>query len=437
MKKRGTVVTRRHFLKVVGSGVGGVVGSVAFPYVITSAKGSPVTITYLTFLNPREKGPRQEGTAALIKDFEAKHPNIKVDVRIIPWAQIDRQFIIEASAGKEADVARLNLEWLHKHVEADSIQPLDDFVRGWGPDQRKDWLFPWDATVFGGKKVAIPLEHRVQVLYYRKDLLEKAGFSKPPVTWTQLAEMNRALTSDRLAGFMVGLSKKDNASNLTQWLVPAMWSLGGSLWDAKGRAAFNSEAGVRTFQFLVDLVERFGMSKSTVNMGSEDLTLAMRANTLAMSCMGSHRVGTVRMGKGVGENLQTAPLPYPDGTKPAAYVTGWVLCMGRSSKHKAEAWKLLEHHVSTQSQATYARIGGEMPSRKSPFKDAFFETPAGKEMHSWADYIAAASQGYTLPAKFLELGEILAVAASRAVVEGVPVKRALQDAETEYNRIAS
>jgi ABC-type glycerol-3-phosphate transport system substrate-binding protein len=77
-----------------------------------------------------------------------------------------------------------------------------------------------------------------------------------------------------------------------------------------------------------------------------------------------------------------------------------------------------------------------MPSRKSAFKDPYFATAEGKEMHGWADYIAADSQGYTLPAKFLELGEILAVAASRAVLEGVPVKKALQDAETEYNRIA-
>jgi hypothetical protein len=57
-------------------------------------------------------------------------------------------------------------------------------------------------------------------------------------------------------------------------------------------------------------------------------------------------------------------------------------------------------------------------------------------MHSWADYIARDSQGYLLPPKFLELGDILAVAASRIVIEGVPVKKALQDAETEYNRIA-
>jgi multiple sugar transport system substrate-binding protein len=435
MRRSSNGLTRRRFLKVTGAGVGAVVGSMTVPYVITRAKAAPVTITYLTFLNPKEKGPRQEGTLALLKDFEARNPDIKVDVQIIPWAQIDRQFIIEAAAGKEADVARLNSEWLHKHVEAQSILPLDEFVRAWGPEQRKDWLFPWDASVFGGKKMAIPLEHRVQVLFYRKDLLEKAGL-KPPITWTQLAEACKALTTERLAGFMVGLSKKDNASNLTQWLIPAMWSLGGSLWDKKGLAAFNTDAGVQVFQFLADLVAKDGMPKSTVNMGSEDLTLAMKAGTLAMSPMGSHRVGTVRTGKGIGDNLQSMPLPYPDGTKPSAYVTGWDLCIGRSSKHTAEAWKLVAHHTAAENQVTYAKIAGELPSRKSAFQDPFFESAAGKEMHGWADYIARDSQGYVLPAKFLELGDILGVAASRIVVEGVPVRQALQEAEAEYNRIA-
>ncbi len=54
MGKRSRGLTRRHFLKVAGAGVGGVVGSMTFPYVITSAKAEPVTITYLTFLNPKE-----------------------------------------------------------------------------------------------------------------------------------------------------------------------------------------------------------------------------------------------------------------------------------------------------------------------------------------------------------------------------------------------
>jgi ABC-type glycerol-3-phosphate transport system substrate-binding protein len=434
MEKDKTGWSRRSFLKAAGAGVGGVVGSVAFPYVITSAKAQSATITYLTFLNPREKGPRQEGTLALLKDFETKHPQTKVDVRIIPWAQIDRQFIIEAAAGKEADVARLNLEWLHKHVEADSILPLDDSVRDWTAEQRKDWLLPWEATVFNGKKVAIPLEHRVQVLYYRKDLLDKAGI-KVPTTWTQLGEASKALTSDKMAGFTVGLSKKDNASNLTQWLVPAMWAMGGDLWDKKGRAAFNTEAGARAFQFLADMVGKYGMSKSSVNMGSEDLTLAMKAGTLAMAAMGSHRVGTVRTGKGIGENLQTAPLPVPDGGSQAAYVTGWFLGVGKNTKHKAEAWKFLEHHVSAESQILYAKISGEMPSRKSAFKDTFFQSASGAEMKSWADYISRSGKSYVLPEKFLELGELLAVAASRVVVEGTPVKKALQDAEAEYNKL--
>jgi ABC-type glycerol-3-phosphate transport system substrate-binding protein len=428
--------TRRRFLKAACVGAGGAVGSVAFPYVITPAKAQPVTITYLTFLNPREKGPRQEGVAAALKDFEAKYPNIKVDVRIIPWPQIDRQFILEAAAGKEADVARLNFEWLHKHVEANSILPLDEFVRDWTPEQRKDWIFPWEATVFEGKKVAFPLEHRVQVLYYRRDMLEKAG-RKLPTTWTELGEISKALTSDSLAGFVIGLSKKDNASNLTQWLIPAMWSLGGNLWDKAGRAAFNTDAGVRTFQFLADLVSKYGMPKSAINMGSEDLTLGMKASTIAMTAMGSHRVGTARMGKGVGENLQTAPLPCPDGTKPAAYVTSWVLGIGRNTKHKAEAWKFLEHRISADSQVQYARIGGEMPSRASAFKDPYFRSPEGAEMKTWADYIARASRPYVLPAKFIELGEILGVAVSRVIIDGVPVKKALQEAEAEYNRIAA
>lgn len=436
MGKKVSGVSRRRFLKIACVGVGGAVGSLGLPHVRTSAGAQPVTITYLTFLNPREKGPRQQALLEIINDFEAKNPNIKVNVRVVPWGQIDRQFIIEAAAGNEADVARLFPEWLPKHVEAESILPLDEFVSGWTTEQRKDWVFPWEGTVLGGKKVAFPMTTYSSVLNYRKDMLDKVGV-KVPKTWTELAEVSKALTEAKMPGLMLALSKKDGGSNFFRWTVSAMWSMGGSLWDEKGRAAFNTDAGARAFQYVADLVNKYGMPRRSVNISGDDILLGLQSGTIAMSPLGTHRVSTARRGKGIGENLRTAPLPYPDGTRPAAYAEGWLACLGRNTKHKAEAWKFLEHLISVEAQVVNAKVGGEMPSRKSTFKAPLFQTPAMLEMVSWAEYVSTASRPYTLPPKVYELSTILAVAASRIVLDGVPVKRALQEAEVEYNKAAS
>ena len=43
---------------------------------------------------------------------------------------------------------------------------------------------------------------------------------------------------------------------------------------------------------------------------------------------------------------------------------------------KAEAaWKLIEFLQSPEAEAIDARVGGELPTRKSTLKDPFFQTP--------------------------------------------------------------
>ena len=48
---------------------------------------------------------------------------------------------------------------------------------------------PVKATEYDGKTWAVPWFTDAGMFYYRKDLLEKSGFSDPPETWNEMKRM--------------------------------------------------------------------------------------------------------------------------------------------------------------------------------------------------------------------------------------------------------
>ena len=53
-----------------------------------------------------------------------------------------------------------------------------------------------DANVWDGKIYGVPFYWDDGYLFYRKDLLEKSGYSAPPQTWTELPEMAQKVMKD-------------------------------------------------------------------------------------------------------------------------------------------------------------------------------------------------------------------------------------------------
>jgi ABC-type glycerol-3-phosphate transport system substrate-binding protein len=403
-----------------------------------TAKDAPVTIEYATFLNPKDKGPRQSGLAEAIKNFEAENPNITVNAKILPWSDIPKILIMEANAGKGPDAIRVSTNTLKQIADAGALEPLDSYVKDWPDSRKKDFLAPWDLTTVNGKKMSFPLEHRAQVLFYRDDMLKKAGLPSPPKSWDDLKRVSEALTQGELAGVIIGLARKNQASNLMQWTIPYMWAAGGAVCDDSGKGTFASPAGEKVYQLFYDMVHKHKMPYETLNMSVEEITLGMKASTIAVCNQGSHRVWTSRMGEGVGDNLKSAPLPGITSAKPApAYITGWGLGINAASKKKAAAWKFVEFRLRSTSQLSYAKTGGEMPAVASVFLDSWFgDNPKGKELKSWADYIKNHSKVFPNPLQYLQMADNLAVAVARIIAEKEAIPKVLKETQEAYNKLA-
>jgi len=393
------------------------------------------TLRYWDFINPKGKGPRNEALKIIIENFEARNPDVEVKVEVLPWAKIGEQLVAAVAAHKGPDVARVLWMELPFLVNAGVIAPLDEFVANWTKEQKEDWVIDWDATVFNGKKMAFFLDSRARILYYRADLLQKAGYSNPPKSLEELAKVAAAVRTDRVEGIGIGLSTKQYGQYLGAWFVPTLIGAGGKYLNEDGTAAFNSPAGARIFQWIYDLIYKYkAMSADSVSWGVEDIYNAFKAGTMAMEVEGTHRVKKARASKGLGENFKTAPLPsFTPGVPSPALTYGWLLAITPDCENKSAAWKFMQHRLNHESQVISAKIGGEMPSTKSAYDDPYFKTAGAAEERMWSDYMRRHAIVVDMGPHWTFFTRELASAAQEMVMKHVPAEKVLDEVAAKYN----
>lgn len=381
-------------------------------------------VRYWTFLNPKDNNPRSQAQNQLLQNF-TKATRIEVEVEVVPWQEIEQKLIQATQAGKGPDISRARNEMLPEMAASGSIVPLDDVAASLPKRDRDDFIMPWDATLIDGKKYSFFAEHRVQLLFYRKDLLEKAGLQVPQ-TWADFAAAAARLTADPLWGTVIPLSKKGQASGLYQWFLPALWGYGADLFGDGWQARFNGPEGVACFQLLYDLVHKFkGMPLGAVAQDIEAVTQGMMAGNVAMAIIGSHRVSYVRTAAATKTTLGLARIPGPQQPSPT-HEAGWNYVVSKDVRDKETAWRFVEYMISPDAQLLYTKMAGELPTRKSVLDDPWFETPEAADVAFAVRYLLEKPRAARYPRRFGALAEALADAA-QAVVQGLKSPKAALD----------
>ena len=134
-------------------------------------------------------GREAEVVSELIHEFEAENPGIKVDVQNIPWTAAHEKLLTAFAADGLPDVCQLGNTWVPEFAELDALTPLQPFVQRSTVVDPKDYFQGiWDTNVIHGGLVGVPWYVDTRLIYYRKDLLAKAGYDHPPRTWQEWEE---------------------------------------------------------------------------------------------------------------------------------------------------------------------------------------------------------------------------------------------------------
>lgn len=354
--------------------------------------GSTVTLNMVESLtNPA----RTDLLKDLIADFEQQNTGIKVNLISPPTEQADQKIQQMLQSGSGVDVLE---------VRDITVGPWSN--NGWLYDMKKD-LADWkgrqaltenavaaseDAE---GRTYFVPYGFYGLSLFHRTDLIEKAGFDKPPATWEDLLEQASAIhdPGKRQYGyaFRGGANAHSNATAAIEAYVADRIDPANGYKLTDGSTIFSAPEALDAMETYLALFKK-ASPKSSVAWGYPEMVEGFSNGSTAFLLQDPEVIATVSESKSVGEDQwSTAPLmagPSGKTVQPLA-TAGWGVADG--STHKAEAVKLVEFLSEGEASATFTKENSLVPILKSAADDAFYRTGP------WASYVTMSEN----PEKFL------------------------------------
>jgi multiple sugar transport system substrate-binding protein len=317
-------------------------------------------------------GREGEVVQELVRDFEGENPGIRVEVQQIPWSAAHEKLLTAFVGRSTPDLAQLGNTWVAEFAALRALEPLNPWLAS-STDVDSEVYFEgiWDTNLIDGVAYGVPWYVDTRVLFYRRDILERAGYTTMPATWGEWREAmeatKRLVGPDRFAVFLP----------VNEWTQPAILGLqAGSplLANDATEGAFAAPAFRRAFAFYVDLF-RAGLAPPVANNEIANVYQEFARGYFAMYITGPWNLGEFRrrLPPGLQDSWATAPLPGPEASSPGVSLAGGSsLVIFRGSEEKAAAWQLVEFLSRPEQQVRFYHLIGDLPARVEAWQDTTF-----------------------------------------------------------------
>ena len=312
-------------------------------------------------------GREGEVVTQLLREFERTHPGVRVDVQQLPWTAAHEKLLTAFAGDATPDVCQLGNTWIPEFAALNALEPLGDRVAASATIDPRDYFAGiWDTNVVDGALYGVPWYIDTRLLFYRRDILARAGFTSPPRTWPEwmraLEAVKRDVGPDRYAILL--------PVNEFEPLVALALQQSDPLLRDDGRwGNFRSEGFRRTLRFYADVFRR-GLAPPLTNADISNVWNEFGRGYYAFYVSGPWNIGEFkrRLPANRQESWMTAPLPGPDG--PGVSIAGGSsLVVFRSARSKTAAWQLIEYLSQPAVQRRFHELTGDLPPRRSAWAE--------------------------------------------------------------------
>jgi multiple sugar transport system substrate-binding protein len=361
----------------------------------------------------------------MVDQFNGEHPNIKVSMNVLQWADFYPKVPTAVQTGNGPDIAIMHIDQLATNAARRVIIPLDPVAELLDLQEADFYPQVWQAGIYKGNRYGIPLDTHPLLFYYNKKSLQQGGITSPP---TDKASFEAAVKAMQSKGV------KDPFWVTSTWPAHLMWwtlihQFGGTPYnEGATQAQFNSDAGVQALTWLVDNIKQ---GYSPKNVANDAQAIAFRQGKDALTWDGIWMMNEWAKVKSL--DWGAAPIPNIGGTQAvwASSHNFTITKQASTDKNKAQAAKVFIKWVSDHS-IDWAK-SGQVPARKSVRDSAEFQqlevqSIAAKEL----DFVK-------FPPATPGIGEITTptfeLAVNKAVLGKQDPKAALDDATKKANQL--
>jgi multiple sugar transport system substrate-binding protein len=335
--------------------------------------GSSATVDALNVLDYYTDEPGKSQIQTMLETCGTSIGVGKINREAVPGPTLIQKVLQQASAKSLPDVLMLDNPDIQQIAETGALAPLDDFginADGYAPG-------PVSAATYDGKLYGLQPGANTIAIFYRKDVLAKAGV-QPPKTWAELRAAAKKLTTGKQYGFAFNATADYEGA----WqFLPPMWSNGGDETDLK------SPQVAEALQLWKDLVDDGSASKSVVNWKQSDVNDQFIAGKAAMMLNGPWQIPSLTKAK-VDFGVVPFPVNKPDQTSVAPLGgEAWTVPVTGDDARTKKAAELVQCMNSDENQLLRAKQGGLVPTKLALAAQFKTEVPS---MAGFTDAVADA-----------------------------------------------
>lgn len=333
-------------------------------------KTTSVTLRFVSW-----KPDHQRVWDEAIAEFTEAHPHISVVRELAPHSSTAYHDLLTQKLKNRdttVDVFFMDVIWVPEFAAADWARSLDD---RFSPTMREEFL---QATVaigrYGDHLYGVPSRIDAGLLYYRRDLLDKYGFTTPD-TWEELVRQAEHIVAGEqqvnptLRGYSASFKQYEG---LVCHMLEFIAGHGGSLLTPDGTTStLATPEALAAVQFVRDrVIGRLASRAALTYQEPESLSVFLQGHAVfhrnwpyAWELANNQTRSTIAGKVGV------ASLPGFAAGGHAATLGGWLYGISAYSQHPNEAWALIEFLSSQATQKKFAQEAGIAPSRQALFSD--------------------------------------------------------------------
>jgi multiple sugar transport system substrate-binding protein len=367
---------------------------------------------------------------SLVEAFEAKNPDIKIDVIEGPNASnlvedlYTSSFLLGASP---YDLVMMDVAWLPKFAAAGWLMDLTDRI----PESELADFMPADVegSRYQGRLYRLPIRSDAGMLYYREDLLTQAGI-QPPETFADLLEASQKLQQSGAAKWGYVWQGRQY-EGLSAMFVEVLAGSGGFWVNPKTlEVGLDRPEALQAVEFLRSTIAQ-GVSPSGVSTYQEEEArrlfqsgdVAFMRNWPYAFPLASAEDSLIK-GK-----FAVKPMVHASGLKSANCLGGWGMGIAQSTAHPEAALRAAQFYASPEGQRISTLENGYLPTRRSLYTDPQIVA----KYHYFPDMLEVTEHAVLRPpvAQYAQASDILQRYLSAAITNRMSAEQAMQSAAQE------
>jgi len=372
-------------------------------------------------------------TSTLISRFEAKNPNIKVNLIVIPWTGIFQKELLALSARSgQYDVLCQSTSFFPDFAASGFFAPLNQFFSDKkliNVEQFDIADFPsslWDGVgKANGKLYALPFMQFPQIMYYRSDMVK----THPRTLDEYMASVKKQNHPTGMYGTTVQGLKAGAGGDTYAW-YPWLFTFGGDIVK-NGKVALNSPEAVASLEYYVAL-SKYAPS-SSITYGSDQSDVPFLQGHVAQVLENSDHWARYVDPKisAVANKVAFDVMPGKSAGEQGTVLTGcWSYGVSAFSPNQVEAFQFITYLSSKEAMPVYVAAGG-LPPRISALTNQAYQK--AYPVFTWVEKALHHAKGIPPVKNYLAIENVLEDAIDYALTGQKTPKQALDAVQKQFS----